>query len=200
MEKHSGADAAAQAAMAVLESVPWPVWVCRRDGWIDYANAAGRSAEWPLVADAGRLVGRCNADSGALRQALQRVAEQGEPCTLALHSEGGELVSVRLVGLGQSAAFAGAWPESVALLTPQAAGLQARESGIGAVLQRLAERFSLTRRETIVLGDLAQGLTVAEIAERRHVEPVTVRTHLRSLFDKTEHRRQAELVRLVVGG
>lgn len=189
-------------AVAMLDGLPWPVWVCREDARVDFANAATRvSGEGgPLAVRWGRLAGPSAADTNMVERALHRVAADGrcDPVDLAGRGDG-RPIRIHVAGIPRGTAFASVWPQAVALVTPLAPAAPGA-SDAGTVLARLAERFSLTKRETVVLGDLAQGLTVAEIATRRHVERVTVRTHLRSLFDKTDRRRQAELVRLVVGG
>jgi DNA-binding CsgD family transcriptional regulator len=182
-------------AAAILESLPWPVWVCRGDAWVDFANEAARAggAAGALDIRFGRLAARDAAGMARLDQALRGASGDGRPRVVDLE-EAGDRRGVRLhvIAIAHISAWAGPWPGAAALLTSAAPALHT-------ALERLAERFSLTQRETAVLGDLAQGLTVADIAARRHVQRVTVRAHLRSLFDKTDRRRQADLVRLVVG-
>lgn len=62
----------------------------------------------------------------------------------------------------------------------------------------LQQTFRLTRSEAEVALALAKGYDVAEIAELRRVSPGTLRAQLRSIFAKTETRRQTELVRLLL--
>lgn len=66
----------------------------------------------------------------------------------------------------------------------------------GALLQQL---YRLTEREARLAVLLLEGLDVREIGERMGVSIHTVRTHLRHLFDKTNTRRQAELIRVLSG-
>jgi DNA-binding CsgD family transcriptional regulator/PAS domain-containing protein len=61
----------------------------------------------------------------------------------------------------------------------------------------IAKAFGLTPREVAVLFALVDAPGVAEMAEILGLSEATVRTHLRSLFAKTETTRQAELVKLV---
>jgi DNA-binding CsgD family transcriptional regulator len=61
----------------------------------------------------------------------------------------------------------------------------------------VAQAFPLTDREAEVACLLAEGLTLTKIAARLRVEVATARVHLRSIFDKTGARRQAELVALL---
>ena len=61
----------------------------------------------------------------------------------------------------------------------------------------LADAFALTDREANVASLLAEGLPPAEIAARLGIEIATARVHLRSIFEKTGTRRQAELATLL---
>ena len=50
-------------AVAILDGMPWPVWVCRADAWVDFANAAtsDRDGDGPLALRCGHLAGRIDA-------------------------------------------------------------------------------------------------------------------------------------------
>lgn len=61
----------------------------------------------------------------------------------------------------------------------------------------LEAAFGLTPAEARVAQRLAQGLSIAEIAETHGVVQNTVRTQVKSIFSKTGRRRQSELVRLI---
>ncbi|MGH6813527.1 MAG: helix-turn-helix transcriptional regulator [Methylocella sp.] len=54
--------------------------------------------------------------------------------------------------------------------------------------------FGMTRSEADIAALLASGRDIDEIAEMRRTSPGTLRAQLRSIFVKTETRRQAELV------
>lgn len=62
-------------------------------------------------------------------------------------------------------------------------------------LGEIVRRYGLTPSECDVLRRLAAGETTAAIADARRISRVTVRTHLRALFDKTGCRRQSDLIR-----
>ncbi|MBT7486196.1 MAG: PAS domain S-box protein, partial [Rhodospirillales bacterium] len=63
------------------------------------------------------------------------------------------------------------------------------------MLERL---FSLTPSEARLLKHLVGGLSIKEAAEEMNNAPDTARHHLKSIFQKTETHRQAELMKLVM--
>lgn len=71
------------------------------------------------------------------------------------------------------------------------------EPAAGAEPQLLRQLFNLTAAEACIALKLAQGLRLRDVAEANGVSYETVRSHLRSIFAKTETNRQAELVALV---
>ncbi len=74
-----------------------------------------------------------------------------------------------------------------------------RPTTVGGSTRLLQEQHGLTRAEARVATRLAAGKTVADIAAELGVSVETVRTHLKRAYHKTGVRRQAELVRLVLG-
>lgn len=64
-----------------------------------------------------------------------------------------------------------------------------------------AERFGLSPREVEVLRDLCQGKSNKEIAASLHISPLTVKTHLQSIFAKlgASDRSQAVAIALRSG-
>jgi DNA-binding CsgD family transcriptional regulator len=65
-------------------------------------------------------------------------------------------------------------------------------------VQMLRDWYDLTLAEARVAMLLASGLSVDEIAERLGIGANTARTHLKSIFGKTDTRRQGELIRLLL--
>lgn len=63
--------------------------------------------------------------------------------------------------------------------------------------QMLREVYGLTPAEARVASHLASGRTLEEVAQRLDVRLETVRSQLKSVFQKTDTRRQAELVALL---
>jgi DNA-binding CsgD family transcriptional regulator len=62
----------------------------------------------------------------------------------------------------------------------------------------LARSFGLTATETAIAESLTAGSDIREIADQRKITPGTVRLHLSRIMAKTQTRRQAELVRLLM--
>jgi DNA-binding CsgD family transcriptional regulator/PAS domain-containing protein len=64
----------------------------------------------------------------------------------------------------------------------------------------LSQIYNLTEAETKIAKELCQGLTLSEISEKLRISNNTIKTHLKSLFHKTDTRRQVELVNLINTG
>lgn len=65
-------------------------------------------------------------------------------------------------------------------------------------LKKLSREYGLTPAECSVAAQLAQGLTVREIAASTGRRENTVRWHVRNLHAKLGVHRQADVVRLVL--
>lgn len=73
----------------------------------------------------------------------------------------------------------------------QLAGFLTRRSGNGSSGGPAVE---LSQREREVLGCVSRGMTNKQVAKELHVEPCTVKTHLRNLLSKTGSANRSELV------
>lgn len=128
--------------------------------------------------------GRFHLRATHLDRQLQAMLSAGEAGTIAIGGEGGaDRFRLRLFRLPSSGL-------NVLVLDRVESGHHRRLTG-------LRTSFALTPKETMVLDLLCQGQTLTDISERLAITLTTVRTHLRSLFAKTQVSRQAELVRLV---
>jgi DNA-binding CsgD family transcriptional regulator len=65
--------------------------------------------------------------------------------------------------------------------------------------RRLVDLFGLTPAEACLVVALVAGKRLEDIAEERGVRMPTLRTQLRAILDKTGTRRQADLMRLIMG-
>jgi DNA-binding CsgD family transcriptional regulator len=66
-------------------------------------------------------------------------------------------------------------------------------------MQTVARLYKLTPSELRVLGAIVEVGGVSAAAEALGISKATVKTHLQSLFEKTELRRQTDLVKLIAG-
>lgn len=66
------------------------------------------------------------------------------------------------------------------------------------VPERLTVWLGLSPTEASLACELAAGFDVGEIAARRSLSELTVRTHLRTIFEKTKTHKQRDLVALLV--
>ena len=72
------------------------------------------------------------------------------------------------------------------------------DRGSARPLWMLRNLYGLTAAETAMAERLMQGDTPEQAAAALNVKTSTARFHLRSMFQKTDTRRQAELVRLLL--
>ena len=63
---------------------------------------------------------------------------------------------------------------------------------------RIRGFFGLTRAEASVAAELANGLSLYEVADILEISRHTARNHLKRIFEKTGARRQADVIRLVL--
>ena len=80
---------------------------------------------------------------------------------------------------------------------PACPGDASRLSGPVTPEQRLREVFGLTAAEARLAAELVAGKTLDDVSEERQVSLATVRSQLRSVFQKTETGRQAQLMQLI---
>ncbi|MCP3920111.1 MAG: helix-turn-helix transcriptional regulator [bacterium] len=64
---------------------------------------------------------------------------------------------------------------------------------------RVADRWGLSERETEVADGVARGLSNKDIAAALHISPNTVKTHLRTIFEKAGVRSRFELISRMSG-
>jgi DNA-binding CsgD family transcriptional regulator len=148
----------------------------RADGQVVWASKA---AQRMLAGHLGR--GRSLPDT-LIGKARELVLGRNETAEVRFAGSGGIPVTATL----QAARTAGG--EVFAVI-----GLQ---SSSGALAEEFRERFGLTAAEADVLFDLSEGLSNAEIAERRSVSITTVRTHVAHILSKlnVHSRLQAGLL------
>jgi DNA-binding CsgD family transcriptional regulator len=174
----------------VLDELRHPLLVVDRARAIHLRNRrAAELLERREVLDdtEGRI--RCldAASDPKLEAALREICDGArQRCTLRLGTSGTPGVNLNATGLcvpgGRRLAM-------ITVLLPDAFAADA---------EVLATMFSLTPAEGRVAGHIAQGWSPKQIADACGVSTSTVRSQIRSLFQKTGVRRQPDLVRLML--
>lgn len=178
----------------IVERIAHPVFVCHADGRLHLANAAGRTmlARADVVrADDGVLAGVVPADNSALRRWILQAC-RGNAGDAAI--DDGRVSAIAMPLHGEDATLR----RKRSLFEPQLALLVLVTATAAADFYvGFAARFGLTAAEARLVSVLAEGDTLAEAALRVGVQPATVRSQLKAVFQKTGVRRQSALLAMV---
>ncbi|WP_171049003.1 helix-turn-helix transcriptional regulator [Rhizobium sp. MHM7A] len=121
----------------------------------------------------------------------ERWLRPDEPgASLAIQRDGMRPMILRIQRLGGN--LPDFFAHSVGVCLIEDVGREQRQN-----LQQLRQLFGLTATEAIIATMISRGETLQDIARDRAISYETVRTHLRSIFSKTNTRRQAELAALL---
>jgi DNA-binding CsgD family transcriptional regulator len=160
---------------------------------IVHTNAAADE----VLMDGGPLVsahGVLTADSPRNREALRQaaLAPDLDLKSIPLEGRNGQFMVATVLPLNSGLRKASAKPltASAAVFVHQSPIV---EEGL---VTTLSAAFRLTGAEGRVMAGLLEGLQVSEIAERYGVSGNTVRTQLQRLFEKTNTKRQSDLIRV----
>ncbi|MEJ0077794.1 MAG: helix-turn-helix transcriptional regulator [Alphaproteobacteria bacterium] len=147
----------------------------------------------PVRVSRERLVATDRLVQPALEQAVARgVTPPGSPGVVALSDANGERRYLQIVPVAGPARDIFRATAAVAVLIPHQPGKRNAADYLA-----IRDAFSLTDRETDVALMLANGLSPIDIAKQLRIQVDTARDHLKSIFEKTETNRQAELVALL---
>jgi DNA-binding CsgD family transcriptional regulator/PAS domain-containing protein len=190
-----------------LDALRCGVVLTNRDGDILHAN---RSAEH-MLQDGGVLKGtggtlsaRTPAAAQELRKAI-RLAAGNETLlgktglAISLSGPAAAPVLAHVLPMSGSELRTQLRPEAVAAVFVGASTATALELTADETKDYLRRRFGLTAAEANVALEIVQGDGREAVADRLGISMTTVRTHLTHIFEKTGVRRQAELVRLLMG-
>ncbi len=191
------------AAATALRGVALGVALIRPDGGVLFANAAANA-----VINNGDILSLSNGAlalgqpgrRGRFRELLTRIAamvkdgEQVSPRAIAVPRPSRQRPVSLLIWPLPDATEVGA-DEPVAIVF---IGDPEHRGEIDPM--RLCDLYGLSRAEARVAALLAQGHRLDETAQILGVAYETVRKHLKQIFSKTGTDRQAELVRMLVGG
>lgn len=142
----------------------------------------------------GRL--RCLGEKSAptLQEAML-LCRFGVPVRLAVRMAGAAhaVVGATLIRLAADRESAlGAFSDARYLLL-----IEMPQSSLTELASRVGELFDLSRAEMRVLLLLLEGCSAADMTQRTGTSMATVRSHIRSIFGKTEVTRQIDLMRLL---
>lgn len=191
------------AAVTALHGIAIGVALIRTDGGVLYANPAATAVINNgdiLSLNNGALALGQPGRRGRFRELLTRLAgmvragEQVVPRALAVPRPSRQRPVSVLVWPMPNAGDAGP-DEPIAIVF---IGDPENPGQIDAM--RLCDLYGLSRAEARVAALLAQGNRLDETAQILGVAYETVRKHLKQIFSKTGTDRQAELVRMLVGG
>lgn len=184
-------------ALAALESVPQPILVVDANGCILLTNQQGAAVlrGGPLVSDRGTLRVSPAAIDIQLRQRIRQatgggMSSVGRCGELSLFDAGGRIACTLFIT--PIAARLNDTVHPLAAVIVEMA--QARRDGL---VSSLRPRFGFTQAETRVAALLLEGRSVAEAADDLAVTRHTIRTHLKSMYRKTDTRRQGQLVSML---
>jgi DNA-binding CsgD family transcriptional regulator/PAS domain-containing protein len=190
-----------EALTAALRQVAAAVFLVDARGRIEFANEAGTTMLQDgtiLRSEQGLLI----AVTAGANQVLRDTFEAARDGDTAIGVGG---VGVPLTSLGRERWLAhilpltsgarkrmGAPNAAVAAVFVRKAGLDSRSS-----LETLSKLYKLTATEVRVLQGVVEIGGVPQIADVLGVAEATIKSHLRSLFNKTGLNRQSDLVKLV---
>lgn len=183
---------------AALDELPQPAWVLRPDATIEFSNESARrlfvSVPWVRVRS-GRLGAIGDLEQAALCAALNLTSiGVGQACVATIAEPHGlHRIVLRFARLAADSPYVKAWPRACALLLLE---LPVPDESETQWLARMVHQFHLTAAEARLLRQFVTGVTLTAAAESVGLSIHTVRSHLRSIYDKTGCRRQAELMRL----
>jgi DNA-binding CsgD family transcriptional regulator len=195
-----------ESSLAVLDTVSAAVVLLDDSARALHGNAAAeaelRRADPFRLSPSGeiRVGGLCsaqNAVQGAIGAALDpaRSVKEWLPTVVQVSRRNGELLSVQALTLprGARSTLGTTIHRRLAACALVVHGATARVPAIG--LHLLRHVYGLTPAEVQVVRAMAEGETLKQYAERRHISRNTAASQLKRAFDKTGLRRQSELVR-----
>jgi DNA-binding CsgD family transcriptional regulator len=180
----------AKSTVATLEAIGLPAAALTSTGRIVSANAGFLASEPRIRVGAGDTIQLASASAQALlMQVISRTTESGRSIPVRAGSTKPAFVLhvVPLRGGGLDV-FTGAL--SIVFIT----SMVASSSPAPSLLQAL---FDLTPAEARIASQITEGKSIEQISLATGLSQNTVRTHLKSVFQKTGVERQAELVSLL---
>ncbi len=181
----------ARAMLHAMDELDQGVVLLQHDGRVVHMNACAGvllGTQEALRIVRGRLEFASGAHSEQFRALARTDVQLARSRTeyLRLEGKGGQALHAALVRL----------PDDVAGSRRLALFIKRQPRG-GTPAGALRELYGLTRAEAELASSLAAGQSLAELADARDVSLHTVRTQLKSVLQKLQVRRQAEVVQIV---
>lgn len=195
-------DRAETATLAdTLDGLSVNVLLVKANGQIVHANASGHALlahGQVLHATAGRLLATDPAASQVLKDAISAIgngdaAVGNKGIAVPLRAHDGERYLAHVLPLTSGARRRA----SIAYAAVAAIFVHKAAFDAASPLETLARLYKLTPGELRVLVAVSDGGSVQDMAETLGIEKTTAKTHLRHLFQKTNTRRQADLIKLI---
>lgn len=162
-------------------------------------DAGGRVQQISALAEAALLAGKVCLSAGRLSipglPGLARaIAHAARPRLCWPPPLGGDFLTPdgRAVRVAPWCGASGAWAE----VDPLALVIVESDRR-GMTAHAMAARYGLTQREAVVIGRLARGMTLPEVARAEGIALSTARSHLQHVFDKTGVRTQNALLAML---
>ena len=185
---------------AALDQLTDGVLLLNADGQLRFCNTTAQQMEADGLFTRrpdGHLSLHWPADEQLLRHTLPQLCASNVSRALVqrLHDHGGKLVGT--LKFCPADMVAGTqWSQLdirvIAFVKTVASG------NVASLKAGLQDQWGFTSAEAQLAQWLMQGMSLAQAAEHGGITINTVRTQLRSLFDKTQTRRQAELMRMLL--
>ena len=192
------------AAGETLDRLPMGVVLVGRDQQVIFANESAKSiaarSDSGLTLNGNRLAASERTDASELR----RLIEAALDTSAGLLADPGGAMHTRDTGDGSLAILVsplrngGDWPYSDRAM----ASVFISDPNLPPETPSdlLARLYRLTPSESAVAQRLVWGMSLIEAAHDLHVSENTARRHLTRIFEKTNTKRQAELVRVLTNG
>lgn len=192
------AEASLGAGLAAFQALEKPAFLLDQLARVLHCNPQGEAMLEQadrLGCIAGVLQAADHPATSILHAGIARAAsEGGTPQTLSMpHSGGRAPLQMTLVPLKTRSVWTALLPPSVLAVVTLQPGFSQPSA------EALIGRFHLTAAEADLALDMLAGRSLAEAATRRGRSINTVRSQLRALMDKVQVRRQANLVRALMG-
>jgi DNA-binding CsgD family transcriptional regulator len=181
-------------AVRVLEALGLPAAALSRNGRVIAANdkmIASKAAVKIYANDVLRF--DHPGPQNRFTNALSRLSQEGfGGASFAVPAADRSAVIAHVVPIRRSGHDIIGSSDAVLVVTPV-------EVGQGGDVRLIEGLFDLSASEAKVASQIAQGLTIEEIADRNVRSRETIRSHLKRVYEKTGVNRQAELASLLSG-